>query len=343
MPSGRSGDQVRAFVTGVAGFIGSRLARQLLERNVEVIGLDAFTAYYDPATKRANVSALVEHPLFRLLEADLLADGWQHHLADVDVVFHQAAQPGVRASWADGFATYTQNNVLATQRLLEAVREQQAPSSDAGQKAFEDPASGTGKLRRFVYASSSSVYGDAMTFPTTEEMLPRPHSPYGVTKLAAEHLCGVYARNWGIPTVSLRYFTVYGGGQRPDMALHRMIAATRGGPAFPLYGDGLQRRDFTHVDDIVAGNLAAVAADLAPGEVINLAGGSDATVHDLLDIVGRSVGAAVPVERRPAQPGDVQRTGGDTVKARTLLGWQPQVRLEDGIAEQVAYAASLEG
>ena len=319
------------FITGVAGFIGSRLAQRLLKEDIEVVGLDAFTDYYDPAIKRVNVARMQGLPGFRLLEADLLDDGWQHELRGVEVVFHQAAQPGVRASWAEGFAGYAHNNVIATQRLLEAVAELQV---DIGK--IERNAEGLRPLRRFVYASSSSVYGDAMTFPTTEDSIPRPHSPYGVTKLAAEHLCAVYARNWGIPTVSLRYFTVYGGGQRPDMALNRMIAAALGGPAFPLFGDGKQRRDFTHVDDIVAANLAAASTALEPGEVINLSGGSDATVYDLLELVADAVGSEVPVCHHAAQAGDVRRTGGDTAKARAMLNWVPRVALADGIAEQVA-------
>ena len=323
---------VQALVTGVAGFVGSRLAARLLADGAEVVGIDAFTDYYDVAAKRRNVTGLRHHDSFRLVEGDLLEDGWQHHLDDAEVVFHQAGQPGVRASWAEGFEGYTANNVLATQRLLEAVRARQAaaPDSDGG-----------AMLRRFVYASSSSVYGDAMTFPTSESAVPAPFSPYGVTKLAAEHLCGVYARNWGIPTVSLRYFTVYGGGQRPDMALHRMIDAALGGPAFPLFGAGDQRRDFTHVDDIVAANLAAVDAEMAPGEVINIAGGSDATVQDLLALVGEAAGAEVPVEQHSSQAGDVARTGGETSKARRLLGWSPGVALADGIAEQVAWHRSM--
>lgn len=315
---------MRAFVTGVAGFIGSRLAARLLEQGVQVVGLDALTNYYDPDVKRDRVTQLDAQSGFHFVAADLLSDGWQEQLKDVEVVFHQAAQPGVRASWADGFTDYAANNVLATQRLLEAVRDQHHEARRS-------------VLRRVVYASSSSVYGDALTFPTREDALPRPHSPYGVTKLAAEHLCGVYARNWEIPTVSLRYFTVYGGGQRPDMALHRMIAAALGGPAFPLFGDGTQRRDFTHVDDIVAANLAAVDAALAPGEVINLAGGSDATVYDLLRLVSDQVGVEVPFAQQVAQAGDVRRTGGDITKARDLLGWWPRVGLYDGIAEQVSW------
>lgn len=317
---------MRALVTGAAGFIGSRLTARLLDAGAEVVAIDAFTDYYDPGIKRANLARLAGRAGFQPVEADLLDDGWQHHLDGIEVVFHQAAQPGVRASWSDGFAGYTANNVLATQRLLEAVR----ASAHRGSSA----------LRRFVYASSSSVYGDAMVFPTREDGLLKPVSPYGVTKLAGEHLCGVYARNWGLPAVSLRYFTVYGGGQRPDMALSRMIAAALGGPPFPLYGDGTQRRDFTHVDDIVEANLAVAAARVPPGEVINLAGGSDADVRDLLRIVADATGRDVPVVQHDAQAGDVERTGGDTTRARELLGWTPQVPLADGIAEQVAWVRS---
>lgn len=313
---------LRVLITGVAGFVGSRLARACLERGDEVVGVDGFTPYYDVQLKRTNVRELAAHGHFLLGEQDLLGDGWQHHLDDVDVVFHQAAQPGVRASWSTGFEDYTARNILATQRLLEAARER-----------FE----GGAPLRRLVYASSSSVYGDAMTFPTAEDLAPAPFSPYGVTKLAAEHLCGVYARNWSLPTVSLRYFTVYGGGQRPDMALHRMIEAALRGNAFPRFGDGSQRRDFTHVDDVVQANLLAAEADLTPGEVINIAGGSDATVADLLELVGETVGTPVPVDQRPAQPGDVARTGGDTTKAAELLVWAPSVSLADGIKEQVEW------
>lgn len=316
---------MKALVTGAAGFIGSRLVRRLLDDGFEVVGIDALTDYYDPAFKRRNLAFAAGHRRFTFIEADLLCDGWQHHLDGTQVVFHHAAQPGVRASWSDGFAAYTANNVLATQRLLEAVRASR--DIDAS-------------LTRFIYASSSSVYGDALSFPTSEEALPLPYSPYGVTKLAAEHLCGVYARNWGLPTVSLRYFTVYGGGQRPDMALHRMILAAMGGPPFPLFGDGSQRRDFTHVDDIVDANLRAATAEVEPGGVINLAGGSDATVTDLLRLVEEAAGRAVAVERRPAAPGDVARTGGDTECAQRWLGWTPGVELAEGIAEQVAWQRS---
>jgi UDP-glucuronate 4-epimerase len=313
---------MRALITGVAGFVGSRLASRLLDDGSEVVGLDSFTEYYDPSLKRHNVQPLLGRKDFRLVESDLLDPGWEGHLDGIDVVFHQAGQPGVRASWEHGFEAYTARNVLATQRLLEVLR------------ARHEAGDG---VQRLVYASSSSVYGDAMTFPTHEDLLPAPFSPYGVTKLAAEHLCGVYARNWGLPSVSLRYFTVYGGGQRPDMALYRMIEAALHGTSFPRFGDGSQRRDFTHVDDVVAANLAAVHADVRPGEVINIAGGSNATVADLLDLVGESVGRSIEIDQRPPQPGDVARTGGETAKAKELLGWSPMVSLVEGIKEQVAW------
>ena len=316
---------MKALVTGAAGFIGGRLSARLLQRGDQVVGVDAFTDYYDPGLKRAQVAALTGRDGFTLLEADLLDDDWQAALDDVEVVFHQAGQPGVRAGWATGFDVYEQRNVLATQRLLEALRQRRERDGDAA------------ALKRLVYASSSSIYGDAMRQPTDEDVIPAPMSPYGVTKLAAEHLCGVYSRNFGVPCLSLRYFTVYGGGQRPDMALHRMIEATRRGGSFPRFGDGSQERDLTHVDDVVAANLAAADAEVAPGTVVNIAGGTQVTLARLIDLVGDVVGTPVPIEPRPGQPGDVARTSADTSRARQLLGWQPAIDLGDGIAEQVAW------
>src|SRR4051794_21169049 len=236
---------MRALVTGVAGFIGSTLADALLARGDHVLGVDCFTPYYERDTKEANLSGARGCDRFELVEQDLRTCDIDGMLDGIDVVFHQAGQPGVRLSWSDGFADYTSLNVLATQRLLEAAKR----------------VGGT----KIVYASSSSVYGNAAAYPTTENDLPRPHSPYGVTKLAAEHLCNLYASNWKLPTVSLRYFTVYGPRQRPDMATHRLLAATLSGTPFPLYGDGSAVRDFTYVDDAVAANLAAAEHDCEPG------------------------------------------------------------------------------
>jgi nucleoside-diphosphate-sugar epimerase len=223
----------------------------------------------------------------------------------------------VRLSWSEHFDVYARCNVLATQRLLEA-------SVRAG-------------VGRFVYASSSSIYGNADHYPTDETMSPRPHSPYGVTKLAAEHLCNAYAANHGLRTISLRYFTVYGPRQRPDMAIHRLIEAALDGEPFPLYGDGSHSRDFTFVDDVVAANRAAAVADIAPGTVLNVCGGAGTTMAELIDAVGEAVGRPVRVDRQPEQPGDVRRTGGDGTRARELLGWAPTCSVVEGVAAQVAW------
>lgn len=309
-----------AIVTGAAGFIGSTLVDALLERGADVRGIDSFSDYYDTATKRANLAAALQNPRFELVEADLRHADLAPLLDDASVVFHQAAQPGVRLSWADGFDTYDSCNVLATQRLLEAARR-----------------TGVGRL---VYASSSSVYGNANIYPVTEQMLPQPHSPYGVTKLAAEHLCGLYAANYGLSVVSLRYFTVYGPRQRPDMAIHRLIESALDGHLFPLYGDGSHVRDFTFVDDVVAANLAAAEADVPPGLVVNVCAGGSTTMADLIDVVGRSVGRPVLIDRQDEQPGDVLRTGGDGSLALEHLGWKPAHDLETGVGAQVDWHRS---
>ena len=308
---------MRALVTGVAGFIGSTLADALLGRGDRVIGVDCFTPYYERAAKEANLFDARRSDLFELIENDLRSCNIDALLDGVDVVFHQAAQAGVRLSWSDGFADYAGHNILATQRLLEAAKR----------------TSGT----KVVYASSSSVYGNAAAYPTTEDDLPRPHSPYGVTKLAAEHLCNLYAANWRLPTVSLRYFTVYGPRQRPDMAMHRLLAAALSGESFPLYGDGSAVRDFTFVDDVVRANLAAADHDCEPGTVVNIAGGSSITMTDLLALAADVVGQAPIIDRQPNQPGDVTRTGGTTERARTLLDWRPATDLRTGLTAQAAW------
>jgi nucleoside-diphosphate-sugar epimerase len=310
---------VRAVVTGAAGFVGSHLCEALLARGDDVVGVDCFTPYYDRATKEANVAGLRgAGARFELVEADLRDADVGALLDDVDVVFHQAAQPGVRLSWSDGFGTYVAHNVLATQRLLEAARARPSPP-------------------RIVYASSSSVYGNQPRYPTRETDLPAPHSPYGVTKLAAEHLCALYAANHALPTVSLRYFTVFGPRQRPDMSIHRLCEAVVRDTAFPRYGDGTQIREFTYVADIVAGNVAAAAADVAPGTVVNLAGGGEITLNDLIALVGEISGRPLRVDPQPAQPGDSLRNGGAIDRARELLGWEPTVGLRDGLTQQLAW------
>jgi nucleoside-diphosphate-sugar epimerase len=311
---------VRVLVTGCAGFIGSQVTEELVKRGAQVRGADAFTEYYDPTAKRANLAPVLSMPGFELVEADLRDCDIDALLSGIDVVVHEAGQPGVRVSWGDGFPTYVEHNVLATQRLLEAVRRH--------------------SIDRLVYASSSSVYGNAPRYPTTEEDLPHPHSPYGVTKLAAEHLCGLYAENWGIPTVSLRYFSVYGPRQRPDMGFSRFLSAALQDKPVEIYGDGEQIRDFTFVEDVVAATLAAIEADVAPGTVCNVAGGSSVTVNELVELLECLIGRELPVEHREEQPGDVRRTGGTIDRARDLLRWEPNTSLEHGLARQLEWTRS---
>jgi UDP-glucuronate 4-epimerase len=305
---------MRYVVTGSAGFIGHRVSEALLEQGVAVDGVDAFTDNYDPALKRANAARLARHEGYRSVELDLVADAIDDALAGADAVVHLAAQPGVRSSWTD-FPTYVERNVTASQRLLEAARRTGVP--------------------RLVLASSSSVYGDAAEHPTTEASPANPSSPYGVTKLAMEQLAAAYATNWGLSVVILRYFTVYGPGQRPDMSLHRFIAAVAAGKPVTVYGDGRQVRDFTYVSDAVDAAIAASSADVAPGTVLNVAGGSPTTVTEALRIVSEHVGRSVRSRQVSGQPGDVRITSGSIDRARRLLGWRPWMPLHEGIKRQV--------
>lgn len=314
---------MQALVTGAAGFIGSTLVDHLLTEGHKVRGVECFVPFYAEAEKRANLVAALADPGFELVEADLRDTDLGALLDGVDVVFHLAAQAGVRTSWAAGFEDYVSLNVLATQRLLEACRGR--------------------AVDRLVYASSSSVYGQAARYPTDEADLPAPHSPYGVTKLAGEHLCRLYGANHGVPTVSLRYFTVYGPRQRPDMALHRLVEHGLAGTAFPLYGDGSQQREFTFVDDVVRATMAAATAPVRPGSVVNVAGGSETLLSELVDLVGETLGRPVTLDRRPAAAGDVARTGGSTERARRLLDWAPEVELRAGVEAQVTWHRARAG
>jgi UDP-glucose 4-epimerase len=301
-------------VTGAAGFIGSHLSEALVAAGHDVVGVDAFTDYYDPAVKRSNLEALATNPRFRLLELDLGSADLAPLPAEPRWVFHLSAQPGVRASWGAEFSHYTHHNVLATQRLLERYR-------------------GT-KVEKVVVSSSSSVYGDAERMPTSESDLPRPYSPYGVTKLAAEHLALLYGRNFGLPVVALRYFTVYGPRQRPDMGFHRFLGALLDDRPLPVYGDGGQTRDFTYVADAVAANLAA--AERGRG-VYNVGGGSRVSVTKVLELLASITGKAPRIDRQPAQPGDPRDTGADIARAKQELAWSPSVTLEEGLARQWAW------
>jgi nucleoside-diphosphate-sugar epimerase len=305
----------RSVVTGVAGFIGSHLAEHLIDLGHEVVGLDCFTPYYSPRLKRANLAVLMAKPRFQLVEGDLSAIDLGPVLEGADYVFHQAAQAGVRASWGETFAEYTQHNVLATQRLLEALRGR--------------------PLRKLVYASSSSVYGDAR-LPMRETARPQPVSPYGVTKLAAEHLCQLYHVNYGLPAVALRYFTVYGPRQRPDMGIHRFIRAIAAGDPIPVYGDGAQSRDFTYVDDIVRANVLAALSPVT-GTAINIGGGSRIVLRDALDVLQEAVGQRAQLVYRAHQNGDVGHTAADCRRAQRLLGFVPAVDISEGLHRQVAW------
>lgn len=302
---------MRYLVTGAAGFIGSHLVEALLDEGHEVVGIDAFSNYYPRVLKERNLSPALRSDKFICIEGDLCSIELGSVINGVDGIFHLAGQPGVRESWAAGFNQYLHDNILATQRLLEACR---------------------GKIiQRFVYASSSSIYGNAETWPTSESTLPQPHSPYGVTKLGAEHLCGLYARNYGVPTVSLRYFTVYGPRQRPDMAIGRIIRSGLQGEPFKLMGDGHKVRDFTYVGDIVSANMAALTADVMPGSVFNIAGGSHCSMRELLLTLSNVCDIKPPVEYVADALGDVDRTHGDIALASSVLGWRPVVPLEEGL------------
>lgn len=312
-------------VTGVAGFIGSTLAERLLSDGHEVVGIDNFSDYYGRDIKESNLSNLIDADRFTFLEEDLNKADLRAQLDGVEVVYHQAGQPGVRKSWGRDFADYVDANIIATQRLLEAV------------------SCAASSLTRFVYASSSSVYGDAEAYPTQESDRPQPRSPYGVTKLAGEHLVSLYANNFGVPVTSLRYFTVYGPRQRPDMAFNRFISMARRGQPLPINGDGTQIREFTFVDDIVEANVRAGVTPLEPGTVVNLSGGTAISVNEVLTLLENIHGEPLQVKRCPPAPGDVFRTGGSTERAKTLLDWRPSVEIEDGLAREYEWLAARDG
>lgn len=308
-------------VTGCAGFIGSHLCERLLSEGFTVLGVDCLTDYYPRSLKKRNLQTLLKHPHFEFWDVDLVLEDLKPLVQRVSAVFHQAGQPGVRASWRENFQVYLANNVLATQRLLEAC--------------IDVP------LHRFVFASSSSIYGDADRYPTSEETLPRPVSPYGTTKLAAEHLCRLYWKNFGVPTISLRYFTVYGPRQRPDMAFHKFIRALLHRQTVEIYGDGRQTRDFTYVSDIVEANLLALQSEDV-GEVFNIGGGSRTSLREVLDLLEEITGCSSQRIYQPSQKGDVLHTGADITKARRILSYRPRVSLREGLQAEVEWLRTLE-
>ena len=320
----------RTVVTGAAGFIGSTLADRLLRDGHEVTGVDSFEDYYPRSMKEANLSPALADPRFTLIEGNLLDLGNQdpghgsapfirEAIARSDLVFHLAAQAGVRASWGRSFRTYAENNVLATQLLLEECK-------------------GT-SVKRLIYASSSSVYGDSPELPLREDGPTHPLSPYGVTKLAGEHLTALYLRNFDVPTVSLRFFTVYGPRQRPDMGFRRFMRAQLDGDEVTVLGDGEQTRDFTYIDDIVDGLVAAAHAE--PGLVMNLGGGSRISLIDALRVLESATSLPVRKRMQASEAGDVRHTWADVSVARRELGFAPKMGLEEGLRREFAWLQAL--
>lgn len=304
---------MNCLVTGAAGFIGSSLCRRLLDLGHDVIGVDCFTDFYARWIKQQNVEPLVRRKNFRFRAENILDLDLGSLLDRVDVIFHLAAQAGVRTSWGDNFSVYIHNNVLATQKLLEAAK--------------------TKPLQRFIYASSSSVYGLTPKLPMSEDGLCRPVSPYGVTKLAAEQLCLLYFKNFEVPTLSLRFFTVYGPGQRPDMAFHRFFKSIAEGKPIVIFGDGQQTRDFTYVEDIVAACLQAVERGRL-GEAYNIGGGHREKLEDLVPLFEEVCRRPVTVVWEEEQKGDVRHTFADITRAIKELLYSPQTDLREGLSQE---------
>lgn len=311
---------MRALVTGCAGFIGSNLTDALLADGHEVLGVDCFNDNYGREQKRRNLEHALQWDEFDFVPLDLARGDLRELVDESDVVFHLAAEPGVRASWGQRFENYERNNITATQHLLEASRH--TPE------------------RPFVYAGSSSVYGQAETFPTPEDTLPRPFSPYGMTKLAAEHLCSIYHGNFGVSTVTLRYFSVYGPRQRPDMAFNRFMFAALRDETMTVFGDGGQSRDFTFVGDVVAATRAAAETPAAIGGVFNVGGGNRVDLNEVLAMIEDIAGKPLDVQRTDTERGDVRDTGADTTRARETLGFAPSTSLREGLEAEFAWAES---
>ena len=301
---------MKTLVTGCAGFIGSHLVDKLLEQGYKVVGMDCFTDYYHREIKEANISNALKNNNFELIDENILNMDKFH---EVDYVFHLAAQAGVRASWGKSFEIYTRNNIEATQKLLEFYKDRE--------------------IKKFVYASSSSVYGDT-ELPMKENSLLKPVSPYGVTKLAGENLCYLYWKNYNVPTVSLRYFTVYGPRQRPDMAIHKFVKAILNDEEIAVFGDGTQTRDFTYVDDAVKANILAAKSD-SIGSVFNIGGGSRISVNKLINEIEKIVGKKARVKHVEKQKGDVRDTWADVSKAKEKLRWKPKTNIEEGLKKYI--------
>ncbi|MGA1865287.1 MAG: NAD-dependent epimerase/dehydratase family protein [bacterium] len=311
---------MRCLVTGVAGFIGSHLAEKLLELKYDVVGIDAFIDYYPRQIKESNIQGIREDKNFHFIEADLNEINLRELVDGCDYIFHQAAQAGVRASWGREFKIYTDCNIKATQALLEACLNK--------------------SIKKFIYASSSSVYGDTQELPMREANVVRPVSPYGVTKLAGEHLACLYAKNFKLPCISLRYFTVYGPRQRPDMAFNRFIRASMEKKQLTIYGDGEQTRDFTYISDIIDANIEAAKSE-AVGDVFNIGGGSRVSLNQVLNILEGIAKRKIPRQYIETQKGDVMHTYADVSKARMCLGYKAKIALENGLKKQFDWQSDL--
>lgn len=300
-------------VTGAAGFIGSHLCRRLLKKGFSVIGIDSFTDFYPKWIKNKNILPLMRDNKFEFIAEDINSIGLTKLLNRSDYVFHLAAQAGVRTSWGHNFSVYTKNNIEATQKLLEAVKDT--------------------KIKKFIYASSSSVYGLCPELPISETSPLCPFSPYGVTKLAAEHLCYLYYKNFGLPLVSLRFFTVYGPGQRPDMAFHKFFKKIAKGEQISIFGDGKQTRDFTFIDDIIEANFASLENG-KPGETYNIGGGTRKKLEDIIPIIEKICEKKAEINWEEKQKGDMLHTFANIEKARKDLNYSPKTQIEDGLKEE---------
>ncbi|MHB8351773.1 MAG: NAD-dependent epimerase/dehydratase family protein [Thermoplasmata archaeon] len=323
IPATSISDQVYdSIVTGSAGFIGSHLAEHLIDRGDRVLGIDSFDDYYASVNKEDNLTRLKAEPRFTLQRGDLRTLPLREFIGPQTKVFHLAAQPGVRGSWGANFSRYVDNNILATQTILEALATAKHPGA-------------------LIYASSSSVYGEPPEGPTAEGHPTRPISPYGMTKLAGEHLVRLYGQTRGLSTVSLRFFTVYGPRQRPDMAFHRFFQAIKMGQPIDVYGDGLQLRDFTYIDDIVAGILAASESG-SVGQVFNLGGGAPVALEKAIQYLGAAAGTAPSVRHLEPQIGDPRATWADIGQARRVFEFHPRVTLKEGLLKQWGWQEGLE-
>lgn len=311
---------MKCLITGVAGFIGSALAEKLLNQGNQVFGIDCLTDYYPPQLKRENLKPLLKKDGFIFEEKNLLSMDLSQSLKDIEVVYHLASQPGVRGSWGKKFSIYVENNILATQVLLEACREL--------------------PIKKFIYASSSSVYGEAPILPVKEDIALKPISPYGVTKLAGENLIFLYYKAWGISVISLRYFTVFGPKQRPDMAFSRFLNAALKDETIQVYGSGNQTRDFTYIEDAVEGTILATEGG-RPGQIYNIGGGNQISIKGVLNIIEKVVGRRLKIEVTEPQKGDVLHTFADTSKARRDFNYRPRFRLLQGIEAQFEWIKKI--